>query len=211
MWSYNSSWSLFRYVLPLKAASAQVIETSAANSIPSQDSNNPDDHFIKVCYSWVQIIFLLNHSCTYSCVKRGLKVCDPNTCAFDAWERNPKLMDDLYSLNGPVKLQKLFVVVYMLDALSLVTSLWYLSTTLPACLNETHLQLFACFGLFFEQIFKLASVFDFFNLQIGLSVMKCAIIDHQRVDKLIIPRSPIIKHSFSKFFDLQIWTCWWLD
>ena len=56
--------------------------------------------------------------------KKGVEgLCDPNTCAFDALERNPKLIDDLYSLNGRVKLQKLFVVVYMLNALSLVTSL----------------------------------------------------------------------------------------
>ena len=26
-------------------ASAQVVETSVANNSPSQDSNNPDDHF----------------------------------------------------------------------------------------------------------------------------------------------------------------------
>ena len=130
---------------------------------------------IKVCYSWVQIIFLLKHSCTYSCVKRGLKVCAIPILARST-EPNPKLMADLFSLNGPVKRQKLFVGVYKLDALSLVTSLWYLSTTLSAFLNETHLQLFACYWLFFEQI--LASVFDFFNLQNGLSVMKCTIIDH---------------------------------
>ena len=31
--------------LTLKMASAQVVETSVACNIPSQDSNHPDDHF----------------------------------------------------------------------------------------------------------------------------------------------------------------------
>ena len=44
---------------------------------------------IKVCYPWVQIIFL--HSSTHSCVCKEVEsLCDANSCVFDVWEPNPK-------------------------------------------------------------------------------------------------------------------------
>ena len=47
-------------IFTLMMAYAQVVETSVTNNSPSQDSRSPRRSFsIKVCYSWVQTIFLI--------------------------------------------------------------------------------------------------------------------------------------------------------